>query len=252
MEEHERRPVLRLVGSAEAVEEAPVADEGAAATAATTPAPTEGVPSAPAATATVAIPHGNPQSSVGARIFRAAVDSVPAAEPARAAQMVLAGLQLVDAALAIHHQAVAHAPAGTFRGGITPGLRSAEATRAWLGTHLASIARLPASTRVYERAADLRDAAVLAARELDRAVALGTAVELPISARAEACFTEARDRLLRTPRCAAPPRALLYLDGVDAIGALVDSSDKRHGQDTNVAWALGLGIGLLLGAAFFG
>lgn len=84
-------------------------------------------------------------------------------------------MYLTDGALAFHHSAVAHAPPDTFRCDVPPGLRSAEATRAWLGTHLAAVkelARQQSPKPPYARARELKAAVALAAAELDRAFAV--------------------------------------------------------------------------------
>jgi hypothetical protein len=103
--------------------------------------------------------------------FSQKAKSVNARVPFKAAYLASAGAYLADAALDFHHQAASHAPTGTFRHDVPPGLKSAQATRTWLGTHLNALREMakPGDKPAYARSEELKKAAQLAGDELDRA-----------------------------------------------------------------------------------
>jgi hypothetical protein len=153
----------------------------------------------PPAPAEPAIPPAVPEDIVSKErlAFAKAVDAVDAARPLSAGFLVCTGLYLADAALAFHHQAVAHAAPGVFYRDVPPGLKSAEATRAWLGTHLEAVKALAEDKTVekYSRATDLQAGAKLAAAELDRALGVSKAAGLWFADRHAALFADVAEDL---------------------------------------------------------
>jgi len=153
--------------------------------------------------------------------YLAAVDATDATSPLRAAYLICDGAYLADAAISFYHSAVAHAPVGTFRHDIPPGLKSAEATRAWIGTHLVAIkAMIPDESKtICERAKDLKQAATLAASELQRAHATAKGVGMNFDDRYATALKEAALDLAAV-RDFVPPKAPVVEDAYE-IGAFV-------------------------------
>lgn len=145
--------------------------------------------------------------------------------PLCAAYLVCDGCYLADAALSFYHSAAAHSPAGTFRHDVPPGLKSAEATRTWLGTHLAAVKLMAddESVRSYSRARDLKEAVALAATELQRAHATAQSVGLKFDDRYAALLTDADGDLEFVSKYRAPV-SLVQVDPDDdayIVGAFV-------------------------------
>lgn len=157
-------------------------------------------------------------------------ETFDASSPLVAAYLTCVGLYLADGALSFYHQAASHAAPGVFRHDMPPGLKSAEATRAWLGTHLAAVKKLPEKyTRdkdcKYARAKDLKSAVALAGSDIDRALATAKSVSLNFDDRAKNLFSDvtedlkALDGFLKRPKkVAAPVEPDLYLFGCDVLG----------------------------------
>ncbi len=176
-------------------------------------------------------PETTPSAELSA--FRAAVDDALATSLIGAAYLSCAGEYLADAAVAFYHQAVAHAPAGTFRHDVPPGLRSAEATRAWVGSHLDDL-RCVADGAIdrpetYVRASDLRAAARHAADELTRALGAAAQAGLWFDERRAGLLRDAAgdiaigDRFAREGIVAPEPEPEVdtYVFGLDALGGLL-------------------------------
>lgn len=179
-----------------------------------------------------------------AAVFQTAVREADAQALIGAAYLTCAGAYLADAALNFYHSAAAHAPAGTFRHDSPPGLRSAEATRAWLETHLQAVKTMArareagAAPTAYERGDDTRRAAALAAEELLRSLEAARAAGLWFGERCAGLLRDAIEDLatvnafLTHPvvivEQAAPeapmiaePKSLadLYVLGLDVLGS---------------------------------
>jgi hypothetical protein len=135
-----------------------------------------------------------PQPSQGLVTLSKTVDGLDLQVPRSSALLVNAGSHLVNQALAFHHQAIAHAPAGTFRNDISPGLKSTEATKAWMRSHFDTIKKtareLERVTTPYVRRDDLQQAVKLAGAELDRATAVAGVGGLLFGDRAAAAFKD--------------------------------------------------------------
>lgn len=97
-----------------------------------------------------------------------AVDVIDASSTHSAALLAAVGAQLADETLEMYHQAATHAPAGTFRRNTPPGMKSAEATRAWINSHATAIAG--SSETGYPRSSDLKQAVAFTGSEFDRAL----------------------------------------------------------------------------------
>jgi hypothetical protein len=131
--------------------------------------------------------------------FLTLAKSLDATNPLQAAYLICASCYLSDAALAFFHHAAAHAEPGVFRRNVPPGLKSAEATRAWLGSHLDTVREMARSERAipkYKRDRDLVVATQLAAEELDHALAAAKMANLELGDRHEALFKDATDDLI--------------------------------------------------------
>jgi hypothetical protein len=141
-----------------------------------------------------------PPSSAQIDAFRRLVDEVDPSVPICAAYLVCVGRWLVDAAIDFYHSAVAHAPPGAYRRDCPPGLKSAEATRSWLDTHLDAVKTLAASTpgrpkAPYGRPVELRRAVALAGDELCRSLGAARQAGLWFDERLNARFAEAAEDL---------------------------------------------------------
>lgn len=180
---------------------------------------------APSVETPKAISVPQPQPSEGLRGFKGTLASLDPKVPRTSALLVCAGCSLAEQAVAFHHQAIAHAAPGTFRGGISPGLKSAEATRAWLQTHLDAHRKLAREhdevTAPYSRAEDLLSATELAGAELDRATAVAGVAGLLFGDRATRAFKDASE--IATRKDLDTPQPVIesseYLLGVDVMGA---------------------------------
>ena len=163
--------------------------------------------------------------SVVSVTFGKVVESVDVRVPLSTAYLVCVGCGLSDAALDFYHQAIAHAPAGTFRHDVPPGLKSAEATRAWLGTHLAAVKKGAkaddAATRPYARGEDLRQAVALAGSDLDRALGAATVAGLWFEERAANLFKDAVEALVAPAPLVkqVKSKGSAYILGCDVLGA---------------------------------
>lgn len=147
---------------------------------------------APSVSATIPVEPASSEASA----FSGAVSVADASRPLSAAYLVCAGCYVADAALDMFHQAASHAPPGTFRRDTPPGLKSAEATRAWLDSHLSAIKKLAESGAAkYDRAVDLKQAVTLAASEIDRAAIVGRVAGLQFNARRDDVLRESRSSL---------------------------------------------------------
>lgn len=211
MSESIKPPYLRIVGPDEKAQEAP------------NPAPN------------LTSPHTNvsvEETSEAATEFSKAVDDVNAAVPISAAYLVCAGCYVADAALSTYKQAAAYAPGGTFHNDTPPGSRAAEASRAWLGDHLQQIKKKAAeeyaSTRPYDRASDLKEAAKMAATELDRAIAAAKIAGLKLGKRRDYLLEDARSSIVALPKEIVKPEDAtaiyaeddLYIFGAYVLGAV--------------------------------
>lgn len=167
--------------------------------------------------------------SAAATAFSKGVDVVDATVPLNAAYLVCAGCFAADTVLDMYHQAVAHAPPGTFRRDVPPGLKSAQATRAWLGTHLQAIKKkateTDAATADYARAADLKQAVALVAAEADRAVSAAKVAGLKLDDRRDNLLKDVTGSLVppdRTPAekiepHVAPEAEIKFVDAEDDL-----------------------------------
>lgn len=145
-------------------------------------------------------PEPSPINIVEADAFAKHAASLDAAVPLLAGYLVCAGSAVADAAIDFYHSAAAFAPQGTFRHGIPPGMKAAEATRAWLSSHLSAIktmGRRTGGTNPYARHADLQDAVQLAATELQRALGVTQSVGMHFGDRYKAILTDAKTSLDR-------------------------------------------------------
>lgn len=193
-------------------------------------APGEAPPSPDPAPAPVATPVPATQAgpSKGAAEFNAIINALNAMVPINAGCLVNAACYLSEAALGYYHQAVAHAPANTFRHDIPPGFRSAEATRAWLGTHLAALkAMAGGEVKPYDKANDLKQAAAMATTELDRATATAKSTGLWFEEREEHLFRDAMEDVALAENFGKnavvlkqEPESDLYILGMDVLGGL--------------------------------
>lgn len=194
-----KRPTLRVVAPDEAPE--PQRDDAK-------------LPSTP--------PRDSGEPSHALVAFSERAERFDASVPIKAAYLACAGCWLAEAALAFHHQAVAHAPADTFRHDTPPGLKSAEATRAWLQTHIDALKKAAAAEdrpSAYLRANDLRAAVLLAAEDLDRALTVARTAGLWFEERHENLFKDATEDL----------------DSADAIRATAQPT--RPAEDLDIAIA---------------
>ncbi len=147
----------------------------------------------PAAPLRPAVQTGTPASvrkAVAAFKSRIAKSDVKA--PLQAIYLACAASKLMDTAMGLYHQAVAHAAPSTFRRDTPPGMKSAEATMSWLRTHLDYFRKhssdKDAATTPYPRDRDLTEAAQFSSAELERAVETASVVGLDSSARIETMF----------------------------------------------------------------
>jgi hypothetical protein len=156
-------------------------------------------------------------------VLNAAVEVMDASIPKNAAFLTAAGCRIADTALGFYAQAAEHAPAGTFRKDVPPGLKSAQATRAWLSSHVMHLKQKV--TGVYPRAADLKEAVKLAGRELARSLHAARIAGLKLDARHDEVVNDAVTVLGSSPAVAiaTPPIAKrsklfeMYLEGTDIL-----------------------------------
>lgn len=175
MSEETKRPTLRVVSPDEAPETPPLQ-----------PGPVVAQPSPSAEYTRLA--HLTSESETDASV------------PINAAYLVCVGCRLAEAAVDFHHSAAAHAAPSVFRNGVPPGLRSAEATRTWLDTHLVQVRELantaPGQPKApYPRCRDLAEAVRIAGQELDRAHAVTKVAGLWFDERRAQLFTDAIEDL---------------------------------------------------------
>ena len=153
---------------------------------------------------TVSVPYAQvsqPSPSNGRLHLEATLDSVQAEILESAAHLANAALRLSSTALDVYQQAQAHAFPGTFRNDIPPGMKSAEATEAWILTHLRDLRSLSRSSSAihYTRSEDLKEAVKLASAELDRAGVAGDVAGLKTGNRIEEAFQEAISEIETRP-----------------------------------------------------
>jgi hypothetical protein len=175
-----------------------------------------------------------PAPSAEALAFNKAVEGTDGKIPIHAAYLVCVGCRVADEALAFHHQAISHAPPGTFRRDVTPGLKSTQATRAWLETHLDELKKKSeqpdAATAPYERGGDLKEAVIVAGSEIDRGLAAAKTAQLKFEERAANRFKDVAQIVARAadlPKPVAKASASsttvaagsMYLLGTDVLGS---------------------------------
>lgn len=169
MAEEQKRPALRIVKPHEEV-------------------PPEVLPELPKKESTEPIPE--PPRLTTSVSYEKALEGIDPHVPLVAAFLACVSARVADLAVSFYHHATQHAPKGTFRKDVPPGLKSAEATRAWIGTHLLELKK-PKIIKTYERGNDLREAARVAGAELDRALSLTRVAGLWFEDRCSKIFEDA-------------------------------------------------------------
>lgn len=174
----------------------------------------------------VIVPYEQSKEAVA---FATRVGNLNAAVPVNAGYLVCVGCRLADAALAFYNTAASHAPSGTFRHGVPAGLKSAEATRAWLETHLEAVRALAndVTQKSYVRADALKESVILASAELDRALGVATLAGLYFKDRHANLFSDANSDLdtcaelaANPPQENAKPSKDKYIEGVFILAGI--------------------------------
>jgi hypothetical protein len=143
-----------------------------------------------------------------------------------AKKLVIEALKLIGLALDLYHQTVAQVAVGTFHRDVPPGMKSAEATKAWLGTHLNA---LKGRTGEYTGGNDLLEAVILTASELNRACSIAECyANLNASERVSHAFRDALSRLggIVQPSDTVPVRIAQFIGN--------DSSTQNYWSGTQV------------------
>jgi hypothetical protein len=179
-------------------------------------APTKPEPASTSAPTTVA----SIASAVAA--YQKRVGELDATVPINAVYLACVGATIADQALSIYHQAVAQAAPGTFRKDVPPGMKSAEATRSWMLTHIDPLKKgasdADAASKPYARAKDLIQAAQFSGAELTRAVDAASVAGLNFASRAEDMLTTAVKRLDEVSSYKPAKRDVISVDSDYIIG----------------------------------